>query len=154
MAGESTGMVGRRGGALRRHGQNRKKWFIAVAIAVPVVLGLYILLKPYLRLRQAKQDVDVLALALTGFAQEHQRYPQGTPAHIAALLRGENVAGQNPKKLDYIEAGSHEINAAGEFIDPWGTPYRISTDPAVRVYSCGPNRLDEQGSGDDIASWR
>jgi len=82
------------------------------------------------------------------------RFPQGSWAEIAAILRGQNVGGQNPKQLDYIVARIHGMNAAGEFIDPWGTPYRISTESGVRVYSCGPNRADEKGGGDDIASWK
>ena len=70
------------------------------------------------------------------------------------MLRGESINGRNPKKLDYIEAQPFEINGAGEFVDPWGEAYRFSVDPKTRVYSCGPNRLDEQGEGDDIASWK
>jgi prepilin-type N-terminal cleavage/methylation domain-containing protein len=43
--------------------------------------------------------------------------------------------------------------------DPWGTPYLWSTMPLgdgssfkVVVWSCGPNRMDEQGNGDDVTS--
>jgi type II secretory pathway pseudopilin PulG len=105
-----------------------------------------------LRLFRARSDVAVLTLALDGFAREHGSYPTGTCTEICALLRGEDVAGQNPKRLDYVEASAHEMNAAGEFIDPWGTPYRILTSPTGRAYSCGPNRIDEQGLGDDISA--
>lgn len=91
---------------------------------------------------------------MRGFAFENGRYPSGTPAQIAALLRGKNVGGQNPKQLDYIVAAVTEVNAVGEFVDPWGTSYRISTESEARAYSCGPNRKDEAGDGDDIASWK
>lgn len=103
---------------------------------------------------QARHDVQVMALALDGFALENGSYPKGTRGEICRLLRGESINGQNPKKLDYVEALPTEMNGAGEFLDPWGEPYRISVDPKVRVYSCGPNRLDEHGDGDDIASWK
>jgi len=103
---------------------------------------------------QARHDVQVIALALDGFKQENGEYPSGTRGEVCRMLRGESVNGQNPKKLDYIEAQPHEVNASGEFVDPWGEPYRFSVDPNVRVYSCGPNRIDEQGAGDDIASWK
>jgi len=42
--------------------------------------------------------------------------------------------------------------------DPWGQPYRWTMvtgndgNPRAVVYSCGPNRMDETGSGDDITS--
>ena len=111
-------------------------------------------LPPYLRHRHAKHDVDVLALALEGYASEHGKYPQGTPSQIAALLRGQAVGEQNQEKLDYVEAASHEMNAAGEFIDPWGTPYRLLPGSPSQVYSYGPNHLDESGGGDDVASWK
>jgi hypothetical protein len=133
----------------------RTRWWIGTLIAVPVLLLLVVALVSYLRCRQAKQDVDLLALTLDGFAFEHSgRYPRGTPAQIAALLRGENVDDQNPKQLDYIEAKVGEMNADGEFIDPWRTPYRMDTKGGGRAYSYGSNRIDEHGNGDDIASWK
>jgi len=103
---------------------------------------------------QARHDVQVIALVLDGFVQENHEYPQGTRGEICRLLRGESINGQNLKKLDYIEAQPYEVNANGEFMDPWGEAYRIAVDPKIRVYSCGPNRIDEQGEGDDIASWK
>ena len=132
------------------------RWTIsAVALAAVGGAAFVFIVHPYLQLRQAKHDVDVLALSLEGYATEHDgAYPQGKPAEIARLLLGQSVGDQNPQKLDYIETEAHEINAAGELIDPWGTPYRILFTPSARVYSCGPNRVDEQGNGDDITSWK
>src|SRR5579863_322429 len=98
---------------------------------------------------EARHDVKVIALALDGFARENGNYPKGTPGEICRMLRGETVNGQNPKKLDYVEARPYEVNGLGEFVDPWGQPYRMSVGPPARVYSCGPNRIDEHGEGDD-----
>jgi type II secretory pathway pseudopilin PulG len=106
------------------------------------------------KVAQARHDVHVIALALDGFARENGDYPKGTPGEVCRMLRGETVNGQNPKKLDYLSAQPNELNGLGEFIDPWGEPYRMSVDGATHVYSCGPNRIDEHGEGDDIASWR
>jgi type II secretory pathway pseudopilin PulG len=103
---------------------------------------------------QARHDVQIIALALDGFMHENGEYPKGTHGEICRMLRGESINGQNPKKLDYIEAQPYEVNASGEFVDPWGEPYRFSIGPKVRVYSCGPNHIDEQGEGDDITSWK
>ena len=103
---------------------------------------------------QARHDVQVIALALDGFALESGDSPKGTRGEICRLLRGESINGQNPKKLDYVVALPSEMNGAGEFLDPWGEPYRILVELKKRVYSCGPNRLDEQGDGDDITNWK
>ncbi|MGO9243838.1 MAG: type II secretion system protein GspG [Verrucomicrobiia bacterium] len=106
------------------------------------------------KVSQARHDVQVIALALDGFARENGAYPKGTPGEICRMLRGETVNGQNPKKLDYVEAQPRELNGSGEFVDPWGEPYRMSVERGTRVYSCGPNRIDEHGEGDDITSWK
>lgn len=103
---------------------------------------------------QARHDVQVTAIAMDGFAMENGDYPKGTRGEICRMLRGESINGQNPKKLDYVEAMPTEMNGSGEFVDPWGVPYRISVDPKARVYSTGPNRIDEHGDGDDIVSWK
>ena len=106
------------------------------------------------KLSQAKHDVQAIALALDVFARENGNYPKGTPAEICRMLRGETINGQNPKKLDYIEAEPQEMDGIGEFIDPWGNPYRMLIDPTAHVYSFGANHIDEHGEGDDIASWK
>jgi hypothetical protein len=106
------------------------------------------------KVSQARHDVRVIALALDGFARENGDYPRGTSGEVCRMLRGETINGQNPKRLDYVEARPYEVNGLGEFVDPWGNPYRMSVDGATHVYSCGPNRIDEHGDGDDIASWK
>ena len=126
---------------------------LSALILVAAVVGAYTVAHGS-KHSQARHDVQIIALALDGFALENRGYPQGTRAEICRLLRGESINGQNPRKLDYVEALPSEMNRAGEFLDPWGEPYRISADPNVRVYSCGPNRLDERGDGDDIANWK
>jgi hypothetical protein len=131
--------------------QKTKLW-VPVAVAA-VVFGLAVWLMPgLLRQFKARHDVRELAAGLAIFESENGRYPTGTTAEVCALLRGENVNNQNPNRRDYVEAKMHEMNAAGEFVDPWGTSYRILTSPKPWAYSCGPNKLDEQGRGDDIAS--
>jgi type II secretory pathway pseudopilin PulG len=134
--------------------RQQRNWRLITLIVVPVLAVLAVGIVPVWRRYRAERDVDILALGLRGFAAENGRPPSGTRAQIAALLRGEDVAGLNPKKLDYVVANMGEMNANGEFIDPWGTPYRLSDGPGARAYSCGPNRQDEGGSGDDICSWR
>ena len=126
---------------------------VAVLIIAAAIVGGLVLVRAN-KVSQARHDVQIIALALDGFARENGDYPKGTPGEICRMLRGESVNGQNPKKLDYIEAQPHELNELGEFVDPWGQPYRMSVNGAARVYSCGLNRIDEHGEGDDITSWK
>jgi type II secretory pathway pseudopilin PulG len=134
--------------------RQQRRWRRIALISAPVLVLLVVASVPLWRRYKAKQDVNIIEIGLRGFAAENGRPPTGRPAQIAALLRGENIGGQNPKRLDYVEASLGEMNSAGEFIDPWGTPYRISSGADARAYSCGPNRQDENGEGDDICSWK
>jgi len=152
-------MEGRSAQASRATGQTvRRKVAILWAamgvlmIAAAIVAGLAVFRAN--KVSQARHDVQVIALALDGFARENGDYPKGTLGEICRMLRGEMVNCQNPKKLDYVEAQPHELNELGEFVDPWGQPYRMSVNGAARVYSCGLNRIDEHGEGDDITSWK
>ncbi len=118
---------------------------VVLAVSM-VVLGLtgWLGWKQWLRQR-ARHDVSELAVALNAYGIKFGRLPSGTTAEICAMLTGQNPAHE-------AVVDSYELNAAGEFIDPWGTAYRLVTGPPARAYSCGPNRTDEQGGGDDIVS--
>jgi hypothetical protein len=136
----------------------RKKFPLALLLkigaAVAALVVLAVVFGPSVwRQHCARRDARAIAEGLELYVMENRQFPQGSPAEICALLRGESRGDQNLKKLDYIAASANEMNAAGEFIDPWGTPYRISMSGKMRVYSCGPNQRDEQGTGDDLGSW-
>lgn len=122
-------------------------------IAVGVVAFGIFAGRPLWKQHCASRDVRELAFALKGFEQVYGRAPKGNAAAIAAILTGKNTEGQDADKTPIIEATAHEFNTVGEFVDPWGNPYRIEVSPSVAVYSLGPNGKDEQGKGDDIKSW-
>ena len=124
---------------------------ICIVLPVLAIVG-FVVSGPIRRHNKAQSDVNALKQALSAYASEQGELPHGSFATICALLRGQSAEGQNPKHLDYIEAEGHELSAKGEFLDPWGTPYRISLDKQLRAYSCGPNRRDEDGNGDDIVA--
>jgi type II secretory pathway pseudopilin PulG len=130
------------------------RWLILAGVILGAGIAVWFISRPARQRSHARHDVDVLAVALDGFALEQGAYPRGDFAQICRLLRGETIDGQNPRRLDYVEVQAYEINAKGEFIDPWGEPYRVDFSPVVRVYSCGPNRVDERGGGDDIVAGR
>ncbi len=131
-----------------------KKWVLITCSALPVlgILG-YFLTAPIRRQSKARDDASYLLTAIVGFGgyyRDYGEYPNGSFAVICKLLRGESVEGQNPRRLDYIDAKDFELNGQGEIVDPWGTPYRIQFDSVLKVYSCGSNKVDDHGTGDDV----
>lgn len=147
MARTSRGSGGRRGAAVRRHGQNTKKWYIAAGIAVPVIVLIVILAQPLLRQYRAQRDVKELVIAMQAYQITFGEYPEDDTTKICAALLGKNAM-----REPIIEA--YQTNDQGLLVDPWDMAYRISTKGGPRAYSCGPNRQDESGTGDDIVSWR
>lgn len=125
----------------KKSGSNQKV-IIGLVIVAVAVAG-FILSAPLRRQRRARHDVKELLLGLRAYEMEFGKRPDGSLAQICAALRG-----QNPAQEAVVE--SYQINGAGEFVDPWGTPYQIDVKKQVRVLSFGPNRIDDQGEGDDI----
>ena len=121
------------------------------------IIGLFFLRvgtpKEHPRRAEARSFVDGLLTATNAYATEYGSPLSGTPAQILATLRGDN-----PRKIIFFDTLPRQINAQGELIDPWGTPYRFDlSDPQKpRIWSCGRNRKDEDGAegSDDIVSWR
>ncbi|MEI8314963.1 MAG: type II secretion system protein GspG [Verrucomicrobiota bacterium] len=128
-----------------------KRTVLIVCIGLPgLVLAGFLISGPIRRHSKAQNDVNALMQALSAYASEQGELPHGDCATICRLLRGESVDGQNPKRLDYINAEGKEVSAHGELLDPWGKPYKIIVEKGLRVYSSGPNGNDERGQGDDV----
>ena len=130
-----------------------KRTMLILCIGLPVlaIIG-FMISGPIRSHNKAQNDVNVLFQALSAYASEQGELPHGSFATICELLRGKSVDGQNAKRLDYIEAEGFETNAKGEFIDPWGNPYRVSFDKKLKVYSRGSGGHDDQGAGDNIVA--
>jgi len=105
----------------------------------------------------ASAQASLLSEALTRYQEQYGRFPAGDQTSvIKALTRG------NPEKIKFIELPPRDLNKKGEYIDPWGTPYKIIPIPTqddpnrLGVYSFGQNKKDDQGAegSDDIVSWR
>jgi hypothetical protein len=128
--------------------RNAKLSLIVLAVVVVVVVVWFIAFRKPMK---ARHDVRELRRGLELYRGEQGDYPRGSVADICGLLTGQKIGDQNPRGLSYIDAEPYEVNAAGEFVDPWGSVYRINiAGPSPVVYSCGPNRVDDHGSGDDL----
>jgi len=106
---------------------------------------------------RAKSDVTQVTTALAAYQVEYGQSLEGELPQIFAALRGDN-----PRKVVFIEVDPKSMNERGEFVDPWGTPYKLAPTPnrrlhtLVGIYSFGKGKKDDQGAegSDDIVSWR
>jgi type II secretory pathway pseudopilin PulG len=145
------------------HRSNRaRKWVIRGALFIVVFLmilvGDFFVVTPKVQAvrevaneARARSDVEVFKMALDAYATQYGYHPEGAPAELLRTLRGDNKG-----KIVFIECVPRSVNARGEYIDPWGQPYHVDqSDPSnPRVYSSGPNGLDEHGAkdSDDIVA--
>jgi hypothetical protein len=95
----------------------------------------------------AATELRTLAIILAHFQRETGRLPgAGEEDFVRALgtLR--------PSGTPYFDFDERRLGPGGAtYLDPWGTPFRLVWRRQVaQVYSCGPNRRDEAGEGDDI----
>jgi hypothetical protein len=67
----------------------------------------------------------------------------GNPVGINSEITSQ-LSGDNPKHINFLKAEAGlRLNASGELIDPWGTPYFFhqlsGTD--MEIHSAGPDRI-------------
>jgi hypothetical protein len=84
-----------------------------------------------------KQEAEEIARNLRDFGQRFGGNPTGTNAEIAKTLMGGNSA-----RAIYLPSGLQRLNANGEIIDMWGTPYFFHSNSATEteVRSAGPDK--------------
>jgi hypothetical protein len=144
---------------------------------------------------QAQAEVKALESALKAYLNEYRGNPTNltiydrilggqTPETTATgiqveegvvrMLRGENVNGQNPRGITFMDFADATI-VSNYFVDPWNQPYKYMLDydyngithvwftsnsgetnlpRPVAVWSRGPDGSDMNGfRGDDPKSW-
>ena len=96
--------------------------------------------------------------------------PKGGKLPAAAWLKPLSDAEREKMGLESFQAKHGSLTTTAlVFLDPWGNPYVYrewaSVPDALKkdqphaterfvIYSLGPNGRDDQGEGDDIASWK
>lgn len=127
----------------------------AFLIALPVgAIGLAFMRgiekqKDAARAKANREVLRELGTALSVYRIDHGGYPAGGNAGMVQAL-----AAPGPRKVAYFSFQKDRLRE-GQFLDVWDTPYgyeRVDGDPSrpYRLWSCGPNRRDEQGGGDDM----
>jgi Type II secretion system (T2SS), protein G len=141
----------RAGNRSRRTGGMFALLFACIMIAI-ATKGLFFLNEQFNRTR-AHTTVVSLAAAVKQYKAEYGSLPTGTEAEIVRALLGDN-----PRKIVFFEPRPKDLNADGELLDPWGTPYYFDfSDPKIqKIYSVGKNKSDDAGAdgSDDICSWK
>lgn len=133
-----------------------KRILIVIAIAVVAAGVLWVstaVNKLQVQARNDKFNTDIQSLfdALQQYKEYTGGYPVGSNADIAKALKGRNA-----KNVFIVVGRKSEVNDKGEFLDPWGTPYRFYfSDSSIVVRCAGPNKRFEDSlapNADDF--WR
>ena len=87
----------------------------------------------------------MLRSGIENYQNEFGSYPTGDSMQILKKLLGDN-----PQKIKFLRPENMSLNQAGEFLDPWGTPYVISfsSTNSFVISSAGKDKIF--GDTDDI----
>ena len=121
---------------------------VLIILILTILVGLFLPLKsrPLEGIPIVKLEMQSLLNALQFYQAEYDRYPSGSSSEIAQAL-----SGNNPKKHVFLSLfRARSTNNAGQFVDPWGTPYEISVESTnhVVIRCAGKNRIF--GDKDDV----
>jgi Type II secretion system (T2SS), protein G len=97
----------------------------------------------YYGFARTKMEISSIAGALEQYEATYGSYPTGNPASVLKKLLGDN-----PQKHSFLDLNPRSISEHGEFLDVWGTPFKISiSSTKFMIRSAGKNT--EFGDGDD-----
>ena len=119
-----------------------KTILICVLVGLIIILALPILIPRWGQRGRVEPLVKIemrnILAALQYYEAEYDQYPPGSSSEILQVL-----VGNNPKKKAFLNIPERSTNSAGEFVDPWRTPYRIIIESTNRVtiQSAGKNRI-------------
>ncbi len=179
--------------------------FIELLVVMAIIAALAAMLFPTIRSSlvksrdyKAQVEVSAIEVALKGLFNEYNKWPDfyampgltnstplentqgGIPmkSDLVNILQGRNTSDvlvHNPRLRRFMEFSERSINAQGQFVDPWGNPYKfmvvynydniltvtysagLSTNlyRSVAVWSMGPDEANSTLTEleDDVISW-
>jgi hypothetical protein len=117
-------------------------------------------------------DIHTIKAAITLLIEDHGNAAlielesiENLNETLLCIFLGNQIGNINSEKLIYFNRSSSRISSNGQMVDSWGQPYAIKINhdrlrvekqfnsDAFRIWSFGPNRIDEHGNHDDINSW-
>lgn len=130
----------------------KRKWILVAAILVFACASFVgYLVMSMNRGRQNVRKVRVLVEAtkfrdaLIAYSNCFRNYPASEVSVMIATLTG-----QNPSNIVFIDLDPKYIDAAGQYMDYWRTPYRIELTDKHSLILCSAGRNRTFGDGDDI----
>ena len=113
-----------------------------LAMMIGILLPAFRFARNAAKRHNARADISNLSSALKAFRMEYGYWPQTTSwAEMSTMLNaninpftglgaavGSWASNNNPKAVQFMEFKTNLVSAAGEFIDPWGSPYIVMTD--------------------------
>lgn len=89
--------------------------------------------------------LENMRTSIRQYASAFGENPVGTNPEITSALQGEN-----PKHINFLKADGNRVNANGELVDVWGTPYFFHqiSGHEMEIRSAGPDRV--MYTGDDL----
>ena len=87
--------------------------------------------------------LDVLKKGLREYRDQRNRVPESGVGNLAREL--------GPQGLGVVNLAKDQLDAKGHIIDGWKHPIVYQRkESGFRVYSAGPDGIDDQGAGDDV----
>jgi prepilin-type N-terminal cleavage/methylation domain len=108
---------------------------------------------------QAQAMIASLETALALYHVDFGAYPAAGNLNMVTLLTDSVNLGGNPEwRGPYMSFKENDLTGKvpnATVIDPWKHAYGYDLPgiPEYRIWSAGPNGIDEDGAGDDIKSW-
>lgn len=102
--------------------------------------------------------------ALKNYWGEYGRFPRGDPRMITAILRGENIEGQNPLRIVFLEGQPRKtllgmttdpgsFDPENRLLDGYHRPFQFGIGAEgfpIVLRSLGKNGVDDHGEPDDF----
>ena len=128
---------------------------VVLGLAFCVATGVYWTLHPG-KERVATRDILGIAQLVEFYLIAKKPLPEGDAAAQFQTLLTVN----QHRHGKWLRMDPSRVAADGRYVDPWGSAYvfgwKDGGKPRQRAwaYSYGPNRVDEGGNGDDVATWK
>ena len=119
---------------------------LGIMILLPLGIGSH----PPGKKLKTKVEVRQLEIAARAYRSDYGQWPDArNNPELVSVLSGSNL-----HHIAYMEFGSDIREMNGVFLDPWHHPYHFQVlSNEFRVWSSGPDGINDSGKRDDIVSW-
>jgi type II secretory pathway pseudopilin PulG len=127
------------------------KRLVFYLIAGSVITILVVMLIPAInstgrptQLQRAVIEMRIISDAMQAYRKQTGSYPTGQTENILQQLRGTNDSGSH-----YLLHPYRRNYSTNDYVDPWGTPYRIEVESEINFVIRSAGKNGEFGDRDD-----